>query len=212
MTDPTAPDDRPDDDPPPPSGPDAALGTPTSSGPVEVRRGGKSRGKRNPLPWYRRGSVWFWFVVVTAVAAWILSGWAHDRLYAFDTQAGTPEAEALCAAAPGVVGQGLFALGGAPADDPGALAGWLASGTEAHASLASAAPAEVRSDALEVQDAFAEVAAAHGGAGSAEDAAAVADAWDDAEERHGVAIERLDRIAVQACGSTLIAWPVVPVP
>lgn len=212
MTDPTTPADRSDDDPPTDDGSEAASVAPTSSAPVEVRRGGRSRGKRNPLPWYRRGGVWFWFVVATAAAAWVLSGWAQDRLYAFETEPGSPEAEVLCASVPGVAGQGLFALGGVPVEDPGALAGWLASGTEAHAALAGAAPDEVRADARQVEEAFAEVASVHGGSGSAEEATAVADAWDDAEERHAVAVERLDRIVGQACGSTLIAWPAVSAP
>lgn len=198
------------DDPPSPGADHADADDNASDAPrtepVEVRRGGKGRGKRNPLPWYRRGSVWFWFVVVTAIGAWVLSGWAEDRLSTFTTQPGSADAAVLCEATPDVAGYGLFAPGGVPADVPEQVAGWLSDGTEAHAALVVAAPDEVEADAIEARDAFAEVVAAHAAAPEDGAGAAAADAWDRARADHDVAVERLDRLALGACGEGLVVW------
>jgi len=47
---------------------------------VDVRAGGKARATkaRNPLPWYRRGTVWFVFVLATVSGALWISYAAED--------------------------------------------------------------------------------------------------------------------------------------
>lgn len=170
--------------------------------------------RRRRTPWYRRGNVWFAFVVVSAAGAWVLSGIAEDRLRSFDTVADAPEGVAWCDAAREAAGYGLFDRGEGPGAGEDA-SGWAEQGRTAHTALVDAAPGEVRADVEEVADAFATVVAAHpvlADPGSpALDEATADEVQDDvvaALDDHRKAMARLDRFNVAVCGYPLVLWPI----
>lgn len=222
----TGPDDPADadDGAAPSTGPDAdadgstvasTAGEVAGTEPAATRSGSTSRPRRRrrPIPWYRRGNVWFVLVLVTALGAWTISDIAEDRLYRFETEAGS--VPAFCEVVVVHAGSGLFYPSGVPGADK-EIVTWVARGREGHAALVAVAPEEVRADAEEVAAAFDELVADEPALGEAAPGATFVDevrsellgAVDGVSAEHRIALDRLDRFSTVVCGNGLELWPI----
>ena len=179
-----------------------ALEEPAASGSDDDAGSGAGRKKRRRRPWYRRGGVWAWFVLATAVGAWVLADVAEDRLYSFDVDPSSAEAVAVCEAA------------GPLAD----VAAWgeltvSASADEVRLAalddLAGVAPGGIAGDVREVRDAEDERQAllADVDLDDPQQRDEADEAVEDLADDHAVALRRVDEYVHAACGW----WVLVPV-
>ena len=174
-----------DDHPEPESGPPAPAAA------AGATADGADRGESRPF--YRRGTVWAWFVLVSAVGAWLLAGVAEDRVYAFDP--GPDEVAAVCPAAAPL--QEVAAWGdlsrGQPIDGDR-----LAALDE----LAAVAPGTIVDDVRELRAAEEERQALLVGVdlGDPVEKPRARDAVDRLADEHRVALQRVDAYVEAACG------------
>jgi hypothetical protein len=147
------------------------------------------------LPWYRRGVVWFWFVVATVVGAWALSMVAEDRIYRYDVAPGSAEAAAWCEAVDPL--RPSLGFWGAMSYDA-AVHERRVSGM---AAASEVAPEEIAGDLAEVAEAERErQALALGLAAEVEAGREVSpDVLEDLEDEHRVALRRVEEFTAQAC-------------
>lgn len=164
---------------------------PTDQGTTD--QGGGGAGADGGRPWYRRGGLWAWFVLVSAVLGWVLAGVAEDRLYAFDPD--EAEVAAVCPVSSPLAQ--VSAWGDLSRGEP--VDGERLAALEA---LAAAAPGTIADDVDEVRAAEAERQALLVGVDLADpDARARARTDVDAlADRHRVALLRVDAYVEAACG------------
>lgn len=148
-----------------------------------------------PLPWYRKGSVWFGFVVASVIGALVIADLAEDRIYSYDIDPASPEAAAWCeAAAP--IDAGLGFWGGVLADEQ-----VHARRLDALRAAREVAPSEIADDLDEVigaeverQERAAELLRRREAGGTAS-----SDSVDDVREDHHVAFGRVEGFHYRAC-------------
>lgn len=147
-----------------------------------------------PPPWYRRGVVWLWFVVATVAGSWALSVVAEQRLYRFDVDPASAEAQAWCEAVGPLRTVGFWGATSYAEEAHGVR-------VEAFEAAAAVVPSTIRDDLAEVDAAERERQAEATALAARQEAGEVVspDVLEDLEDEHRVALRRVEDFTAAAC-------------